>query len=148
MQEDKNFPHGKIRYRRSKSVHEFLIHSGNQSIHSSLSLFSNPPDNKCKSFVVFRPESVNYVGYYSSHEQFMQQLILEQANVSKKFIEEMITQLSSHCRTHLLWTKLNTASSSVSICISNSKPFLSSFFQLILYTNKNVKSSRITQHCF
>lgn len=50
VREGTNFLHGKIRYRHSKSVHEFLIHSGNQSIHSSLSLFSNPPDNKCKSF--------------------------------------------------------------------------------------------------
>ncbi|RZF32788.1 hypothetical protein LSTR_LSTR011434 [Laodelphax striatellus] len=53
-----------------------------------------------------RPESVNYLGYYSSHEQLMQQLILEQAEAARRHIIWMASQGSLDCRTHLLWNKL------------------------------------------
>ncbi|XP_046683213.1 KICSTOR complex protein SZT2-like isoform X2 [Homalodisca vitripennis] len=62
-------------------------------------------------FFEIKQETVNYLGYYSSHEQFMQQLILEQAQTAKKNIEEMIAQVSLHCRTHFLWNKLMTGMS-------------------------------------
>lgn len=51
-------------------------------------------------------ESVNYLGYYSSHEQLMQQLILDHAKVTQEQIKEMVAKGMVHCRTHLLWNKL------------------------------------------
>lgn len=58
-----------------------------------------------------RQEAVNYLGYYSSHEQLMQQLILEQANSAVQRICSMVTQGMVHCRTHLLWNKLQCSAS-------------------------------------
>ncbi|XP_008200755.1 KICSTOR complex protein SZT2 isoform X3 [Tribolium castaneum] len=56
--------------------------------------------------VEISPESVNYLGYYSSHEQLMQQMILDKANTTQKHIKEMVAKGMVHCRTHLLWNKL------------------------------------------
>ncbi|XP_043281050.1 KICSTOR complex protein SZT2-like isoform X2 [Venturia canescens] len=53
-----------------------------------------------------RQESINYLGYYSSHEQLMQQLITTQARTARDHITDMIERGSLHCRTHLLWNKL------------------------------------------
>ncbi|KAK7862806.1 hypothetical protein R5R35_004159 [Gryllus longicercus] len=53
-----------------------------------------------------RQESVNYLGYYSSHEQLMHELILERASTAQKCIQDMVAQGMEHCRTHLLWNKL------------------------------------------
>ncbi|XP_014220610.1 KICSTOR complex protein SZT2-like isoform X1 [Trichogramma pretiosum] len=53
-----------------------------------------------------RQESINYLGYYSSHEQLMQQLIIAQAKIAREHIETMIEQGARHCRTHLLWNRL------------------------------------------
>ncbi|KAJ8681967.1 hypothetical protein QAD02_017759 [Eretmocerus hayati] len=53
-----------------------------------------------------REESVNYLGYYSSHEQLMQQLIMVQASAARQHIEAMLDQGGTRCRTHLLWNKL------------------------------------------
>lgn len=53
-----------------------------------------------------RQESVNYLGYYSSHEQLMHELILERASAAQKCIHDMVAQGMEHCRTHLLWNKL------------------------------------------
>lgn len=51
-------------------------------------------------------ESVNYLGYYSSHEQLMQQLILDKANTTQKNIKGMVKKGMVDCRTHLLWNRL------------------------------------------
>lgn len=56
--------------------------------------------------VLIRRESINYFGYYSSHEQMMQQMIMSQAQTARKHITSMIEQGALHCRTHLLWNKL------------------------------------------
>ncbi|KRT81662.1 hypothetical protein AMK59_5321, partial [Oryctes borbonicus] len=73
--------------------------------------------------VEIKQESVNYLGYYSSHEQLMQQLILECARSTQKKLTEMAKQGevfknefgtkkkkpfsgTKHCRTHILWNKL------------------------------------------
>lgn len=56
--------------------------------------------------VEIRQEAVNYLGYYSSHEQLMQQLILQQAAAARNHIVSMVTQGAMHCRTHMLWTRL------------------------------------------
>ncbi|KAH0546460.1 KICSTOR complex protein SZT2-like isoform X1 [Cotesia glomerata] len=53
-----------------------------------------------------RRESINYLGYYSSHEQLMQQLIISQAQAVRQHITNMIDKGMLHCRTHLLWNKL------------------------------------------
>ena len=53
-----------------------------------------------------RQESVNYLGYYSSHEQLMQQLIMSQAAAAQQHIRNMVEQGALHCRTHLLWNRL------------------------------------------
>ena len=53
-----------------------------------------------------RQESINYLGYYSSHEQLMQQVIMEQAATAQKHINAMVAQGARDCRTHLLWNRL------------------------------------------
>ncbi|EFN84896.1 KICSTOR complex protein SZT2 isoform X2 [Harpegnathos saltator] len=56
--------------------------------------------------VQIRQESVNYLGYYSSHEQLMQQLIMSQAQAARQHIMSMVDRGALQCRTHLLWDKL------------------------------------------
>lgn len=53
-----------------------------------------------------KQESINYLGYYSSHEQVMRQLILDCAAMTQKQIKSMVAKGMVHCRTHLLWNKL------------------------------------------
>ncbi|KYN29036.1 Protein SZT2, partial [Trachymyrmex cornetzi] len=53
-----------------------------------------------------RQESVNYLGYYSSHEQLMQQMIMAQAKAARQHITNMVERGALQCRTHLLWDKL------------------------------------------
>nr|CAD7604775.1 unnamed protein product [Timema genevievae] len=77
---------------------------------SSLELTS-PPEPTSPSEPTSPQESVNYLGYYSSHEQLMQQLILEQAENAKHRIREMVAKGMVHCRTHLLWNKLQCSGS-------------------------------------
>ncbi|XP_031787876.1 KICSTOR complex protein SZT2 isoform X2 [Nasonia vitripennis] len=60
-----------------------------------------------------RQESINYLGYYSSHEQLMQQLIMSQASAAQQHIKNMIEQGALHCRTHLLWNRLLESRSSM-----------------------------------
>lgn len=54
----------------------------------------------------YRQENVNYMGYYSSHEQLMQQLILKQANETREEVLTMVQRGMEHCRTHMLWETL------------------------------------------
>ncbi|KAH0819001.1 hypothetical protein GEV33_003789 [Tenebrio molitor] len=70
---------------------------------------SDEPSNRYLSstpHVEISQESVNYLGYYSSHEQLMQQMILDKAHTTQKHIKEMVAKGMVHCRTHLLWNKL------------------------------------------
>jgi hypothetical protein len=65
--------------------------------------------NNCTAYsnlTQIRQESVNYLGYYSSHEQLMQQLIMSQATAAHRHISNMIEQGALDCRTHLLWNRL------------------------------------------
>nr|CAH7745695.1 unnamed protein product [Callosobruchus chinensis] len=57
-------------------------------------------------YVPLSQEIVNYLGYYSSHEQLMQQLILDRARTTQKHIKDMVSKGMVHCRTHLLWNRL------------------------------------------
>jgi len=52
------------------------------------------------------------MGYYSSHEQLMQQMILQQASESKDQVLNIVHQGMEHCRTHMLWESLLNNSSS------------------------------------
>lgn len=45
-----------------------------------------------RTHIEIKQESVNYLGYYSSHEQLMQQLILECARSTQKKLTEMANQ--------------------------------------------------------
>ncbi|KAF4533500.1 hypothetical protein B566_EDAN000985 [Ephemera danica] len=56
--------------------------------------------------IEIRQEAVNYMGYYSSHEQLMQQLILQQASAVEQQVITMVEQGMVHCRTHILWETL------------------------------------------
>lgn len=55
---------------------------------------------------MIKQESINYLGYFSSHEQVMRQLILDYAYMTQKQIRNMVAKGMVHCRTHLLWNKL------------------------------------------
>ncbi|OAD53477.1 Protein SZT2, partial [Eufriesea mexicana] len=70
----------------------------------------NPPNVSVNSpsphLIQIRQESINYLGYYSSHEQLMQQTIKSQANAARMHIMNMIKRGALQCRTHLLWNKL------------------------------------------
>ncbi|XP_011685281.1 PREDICTED: protein SZT2-like isoform X1 [Wasmannia auropunctata] len=68
---------------------------------SDASSSSSPPH-----LVQIRQESVNYLGYYSSHEQLMQQMIMAQAKAARQHITNMVERGALQCRTHLLWDKL------------------------------------------
>ncbi|KAL3289663.1 hypothetical protein HHI36_023071 [Cryptolaemus montrouzieri] len=63
-------------------------------------------DEKDINHVGISTEEVNYLGYYSSHEQLMHQLILEKAKATQRHITSMVTKGMVHCRTSLLWNKL------------------------------------------
>lgn len=63
-------------------------------------------DNESETNVEIKQESVNYIGYYSSHEQLMQQLMVERAAAARREIQHMVSQGMVHCRTHLLWNRL------------------------------------------
>ncbi|XP_031836676.1 KICSTOR complex protein SZT2 isoform X3 [Nomia melanderi] len=77
---------------------------------SPLTQNANPPSvslNSSSSHLIqIRQESINYLGYYSSHEQLMQQTIMSQANEARIHILNMIDRGGLQCKTHLLWNKL------------------------------------------
>ncbi|XP_018404829.1 PREDICTED: protein SZT2-like [Cyphomyrmex costatus] len=75
---------------------------------SPLAQNSNIPRSSSSSphLMQIRQESVNYLGYYSSHEQLMQQMIMAQAKAARQHITNMVERGALQCRTHLLWDKL------------------------------------------
>lgn len=75
----------------------------NSSIPSTVSDVSS---SSSPHLVQIRQESVNYLGYYSSHEQLMQQMIMAQAKAARQHITSMVERGALQCRTHLLWDKL------------------------------------------
>ncbi|XP_018338951.1 PREDICTED: protein SZT2-like [Trachymyrmex septentrionalis] len=78
-----------------------LAQNSSSSSSSSSSLSSPSPH-----LMQIRQESVNYLGYYSSHEQLMQQMIMAQAKAARQHITNMVERGALQCRTHLLWDKL------------------------------------------
>ena len=77
-------------------------------------LTQNILDASSSNLLQIRQESINYLGYYSSHEQLMQQLIMSQAQAAREHITSMIERGALHCRTHLLWNKLLESKSTMS----------------------------------
>ncbi|XP_076659931.1 KICSTOR complex protein SZT2 isoform X2 [Halictus rubicundus] len=77
---------------------------------SPLTQNTNPPNVSINSssprLIQIRQESINYLGYYSSHEQLMQQTIMLQADEARIHILSMISRGALQCKTHLLWNKL------------------------------------------
>ena len=45
-----------------------------------------------------RPESVHYLGYFSSHEQFMQSALVEEVKRVRHRILEVVERAKVHCR--------------------------------------------------
>lgn len=70
----------------------------------------NPPsisvNTSSPHLIQIRQESINYLGYYSSHEQLMQKTMMSQANATRTHIMNMVDRGALQCRTHLLWNKL------------------------------------------
>ncbi|XP_048517774.1 KICSTOR complex protein SZT2 isoform X3 [Dendroctonus ponderosae] len=64
------------------------------------------PLSKLLATVTIMQESVNYLGYYSPHEQIMQQLILDKARSTQKDIRNMVSKGMVDCRTNLLWNRM------------------------------------------
>ncbi|XP_066247487.1 KICSTOR complex protein SZT2-like [Euwallacea similis] len=64
------------------------------------------PISKLLANVTIMQESVNYLGYYSPHEQIMHQLILDKAKAIQKDIKDMVSKGMAHCRTNLLWNRM------------------------------------------
>ncbi|KAK5639276.1 hypothetical protein RI129_011768 [Pyrocoelia pectoralis] len=78
-------------------------------LEKSESLSQNLQEDTSKKYTqhtAIKQESVNYLGYYSSHERMMQELILEQSSIGQKKIRDIVSQGMVDCRTHLLWNKL------------------------------------------
>ncbi|XP_012229201.2 KICSTOR complex protein SZT2-like isoform X1 [Linepithema humile] len=76
---------------------------------SNIPNIPNTPNTSSSSsphLMQIRQESVNYLGYYSSHEQLMQQMIMSQAQAARQHITTMVERGALQCRTHLLWDKL------------------------------------------
>jgi hypothetical protein len=46
------------------------------------------------------------MGYFSSHEQMMQQIVTEQVEWVETYIRDMVSQASVDCRRDLLWQRL------------------------------------------
>lgn len=70
-----------------------IISSGKHS-QDSVSNGESSPSQHSNSlpYIELYQESVNYLGYYSSHEQLMQQLILDKANMIQKHIKDMVSK--------------------------------------------------------
>ncbi|XP_077498941.1 KICSTOR complex protein SZT2-like isoform X2 [Amblyomma americanum] len=81
--------------------------AGIPSVASSSSLSSsNPGGTRSRKTSVFRgicEEEVAYLGYYSSHETLMQEVMSEQATAVAKHLREVVAQASLHCRRDYLW---------------------------------------------
>lgn len=92
------------------NVHNSLAPTPPPVPNSPLAQSSNIPNATSASspphLVQIRQESVNYLGYYSSHEQLMQQMIMSQAQAARQHIANMVDRGALQCRTHLLWDKL------------------------------------------
>lgn len=49
---------------------------------------------------------MHYMGYFSSHEQIMQQILKEHSTWAEKFIKTTVEAAAVDCRRDLLWQRL------------------------------------------
>lgn len=68
------------------------IEDDSSTVMTDLTGNSSAEKSNQSSHIEIKQESVNYLGYYSSHEQLMQQLILDCANATQKKIGDMVMQ--------------------------------------------------------
>jgi len=61
-----------------------------------------------------RSESVNYIGYYSAHEETMKSVIAEQARAGEERVAGVVRGAMVDCRRDQLWQKLRQESSTLS----------------------------------
>ncbi|XP_043250268.1 KICSTOR complex protein SZT2-like isoform X1 [Colletes gigas] len=78
----------------------------NSPLTQNANLPSAPINSPSSHLIQIRQESINYLGYYSSHEQLMQQTIMSQADAARMHILNMVDRGALQCKTHLLWNKL------------------------------------------
>ena len=57
-------------------------------------------------YIYSRQESINYLGYYSGHEQLLQAAIQEQARNFELLLKQELKNARVHCRRDLLWQRL------------------------------------------
>ncbi|GFT28929.1 KICSTOR complex protein SZT2 [Nephila pilipes] len=77
--------------------------SGEESVHSS----DSGTRSKKISFVRgMCDEDVMYLGYYSSQETMMQQVLNQQADAARIHLKQVVQQASIHCRRDFLWSSL------------------------------------------
>ncbi|GFR12271.1 KICSTOR complex protein SZT2 [Trichonephila clavata] len=77
--------------------------SGEESIHSS---DSGSRSKKISFIRGMCDEDVMYLGYYSSQETMMQQVLSQQAESARIHLKEVVQQASIHCRRDFLWSSL------------------------------------------
>uniref|UniRef100_A0A0N7ZXW0 Protein SZT2 n=1 Tax=Daphnia magna TaxID=35525 RepID=A0A0N7ZXW0_9CRUS len=61
-----------------------------------------------------RQEVINYLGYYTKHEQDMQSMMSEQAKKAEDLIRAIVNQAKVHCRRDTLWQRLQQSPASSS----------------------------------
>lgn len=68
-----------------------------------------------------RQESVNYVGYYSQHEETMKTVIQSQASAGEESVKRVVSGAMVDCRRDSLWQKLllETDTSTSATCLSH-----------------------------
>ena len=52
-------------------------------------------------------EKVNYVGYFSNHEQSMETVVHLQATMTERELTQIFRKAAVHCRRDQLWKKLH-----------------------------------------
>ena len=65
-----------------------------------------------RSPMFIRQEVINYLGYYTKHEQDMQSMMSEQSKKAEEMIRSIVNQAKVHCRRDTLWQRLQQNPSS------------------------------------
>lgn len=91
-----------------------------------------------RSPMFIRQEVINYLGYYTKHEQDMQSMMSEQAKKAEDLIRAIVNQAKVHCRRDTLWQRLQQQTNGLTytefrelLTLSHSEPVSSSEPQLV-----------------
>nr|XP_018915153.1 PREDICTED: protein SZT2-like [Bemisia tabaci] len=117
--------------------------SANLNTTNSITPTTNGNGIEKKPLSTIRQESVNYMGYYSSHEEVMQQLMSEQNEAARKEIIEMLNKGAVDCRTHILWDRLLSSSNSSTALTYTELQELHSLADVRLFTEMDPPLSKI-----